>query len=477
MKNGTLEKLNKFLVSRQFAVWSLVVLAAFLTVGGTLPDLTLLSEKELAQLQQSRPFLTWLSSKFQVHQLTRSPVFLILPAAIWLSIMLCTVRRVRSRVARPAGGHSGGEIIQGSSPITFNQPLVSTLEKIRTVLNGRRWKLEETKENDSIRYFAQKGAHGLWGSVIFHLSMLVFLLGMIASILARFDAEMILTEGQTLPLTEDQVLRINRNGIFSPRLPGTQVTLRQFESKFVQDKYPVDFAAHLKLSDGGAPVREGAVKVNKPLKLNQWQIFLHRYGYAPKFQISDENGRLLFDSFVNLVASEPGRTDYFDVHSPALRVESMFLPFSQKENNSPGSGKVVPGVPLMHIRVTESGSSTLGERNIALGQSGRFGNYDITFADLRHWAWFGIAYDPGYPFIVLGFLLCIAGLALRFLIPEKWLQVKVWEKDSTPVVSLAGGSRYFPALFQRELGDICGELQSQVKLVRGESGNGMRRYP
>jgi cytochrome c biogenesis protein ResB len=392
MAMGLLNRANRFLVSRQFAIWSLIILAVLLIVAGTLPDLSLLSEKELAQAQQSKPFLAWISSHFQVQQLTRSPFFLILPAAIWLSILLCSVRRVRSRLQWRQ-----------------NEPGVGLLE--------------------------QKGAHRFLGSVTFHFSMLVFLLGIIVSGLYRFDGEMILTEGQTIQFASDQFLRVNRNGIFSPRFSGTLLTLKRFESKFQQEKYPVDFAAYLNFPEKDAPDRDGVVKVNKPLKIDKWQLFLHRYGYAPRFQISDGSGRVLFDSYVNLVLSEPGQTDYFEVYPRDLKVECSFV--SMPDRTTGSRQRSASDIALVQVRVSKSGIA-LAEHEIPLGQKDHFGEYDVTFSDLRNWVWFGIAYDPGYPFMIVGFLLCIAGLAFRFFSPTEWAQVHSYEKGAPPVAALAG---------------------------------------
>jgi cytochrome c biogenesis protein ResB len=95
---------------------------------------------------------------------------------------------------------------------------------------------------------------------------------------------------------------------------------------------------------------------------------------------------------------------------------------------------------------------------MTLGEVAEFGPYRVTFAELRHWAWFGVVYDPGYIWIVIAFALCVAGLSHRFIYTEKWLSVKVEPQDDAATVSLAGHSRYFPALFEREIEDIRKQL-------------------
>ena len=458
MKSDLLGKTYRFLISRQFAVWSLILLALALIVGGTLPDVSQLSVRELAEMRQSRPTLYWISSNLSTQYMTRSPFFLVLPGAIWLSTALCMIRRLRREIPRSASVPRLREAdFENSISVSIDRPLASVTERIGSVLRGRRWQTEDVSENGAVRYFAQKGAHGFWGSAAFHLGMLVFLLGTVASILGRFDAEMVLTEGQTLAFAEDQMIRVNGKGRLSPRLPGTLVSLDKFESRFEQGKYPVDYAAQLSLMDGPLAIRKEVVRVNQPLKLDRWQIFLHRYGFAPRFEIRDEHGKLLFDSFVNLVFTLTDQTDHFDVPQLPLRLEAQVVPEDGREGVFVVSQSPTPENPVIRIRALVDGES-LGERDVALGDTAEFGSYRVTFAELRHWAWFGVVYDPGYMLIVIAFALCVAGLAYRFIYSEKWLHVKVEQRDDAAMVSLAGRSRYFPALFEREIEDIRKQL-------------------
>ena len=456
-----LKTVNRFLISRQFAVWSLLVLAAALIIGGTLPDFALLSEKEITQLQQSRPALYWISSRFQTAQLTQSPLFLILPGAILLSIAMCTVNRLRRRTQPLFGkAEASGSNVEETSTASIGESLEPVAERVQEVLRRRRWDFQETGKNGAIRYLARKGTRGFWGSVVFHMSMLVFLLGTIISFLGRFDAEMVLAEGQSLSLVEDQLLRVNRKGSLSPALSGKLVTLKKFEATFKEDKYPVDYAAHLGVSDNFGADIEKTVRVNQPVRLDKWQIFLHRYGFAPRFELRDAQGRLFFDYFVNLIIPRPEQTDYFDIPSHGLRVETRFFPDYHESEQGASTRSGIPKNPMMRVRVLRD-EEPLGEKDVRLGETAGLGDIQLTFAELRYWAWFGIVYDPGYALIVLGFILCIAGLAIRFTISEKWLQVNVERQDDKSLVSLTGRSRYFPALFEKEIGSIRRELEPE----------------
>lgn len=471
MKSDLLGKTYRFLISRQFAVWSLILLAGVLIVGGTLPNLSTLSERELGGLRQSRPILHWISSNLQMQELTRSPLFLVIPGSIWLSTALCMIRRLRREAPSRRTYHRASEAdFENTSGVSVDRPQASVAERVEGVLRRRRWQIQEVSENGAIRHFAQKGAQGFWGSVVFHSSMLVCLIGIIASMLGRFDAEMILTEGQTLAFAEDQMLRVNGKGRYAPELPGTLLSLDRFESTFVQDKYPVDYAAHLSLMDSPLSIRKDTVRVNQPLHLERWQIFLHRYGYAPRFEIRDGDGKLLFDGFVNLVFSGTNQADHFDVPHLPLRLEARFVPENKEQGEFVVSRTPTPENPVIRINALVDGES-IGEQEVLVGEAAEFGAYNIKFAELRHWAWFGVVYDPGYWLIVIAFTLCVAGLAHRFIFTEKWLHVKVEERAGGAIVSLTGHSRYFPALFEKEIEDIRRQMLPETAAAGANGGN------
>ncbi len=459
VKTGLSNRIYRFLVSRQFAVWSLVLLALLLIVAGTLPDLALLSEREFTELRESRPVLFLISSRLQVSNLTRSPLFLMLPGAIWLSTALCMFRRLRREVPQPGRRSAATDPdMPDMATISIEQPLEAVQGKVREVLREQRWRLEEINKNGAVRYSGRKGSYGFWGSVVFHLSLLILLLGIIASSIGRFDAEMILAEGQTTAFAEEAMLRVNRKSLLSPSLSGTSITLRKFTADFEEDKYPVDYAAYLLLG-ATAVAREELVRVNHPLTVGRHQVFLHRYGFAPRFHVQDERGMVLLDSFINLIISRPEQTDHFDLPHQGLRIETQLFPDYHLNGETAISRSPSPKNPVMRVRVLADGT-LIGEKDLPVGQMADFGKYRLTFGELRYWAWFGVVHDPGYGFMIIGFIACVTGLALRFADSEKWMHVKVEQQADSVRVALAGRSRYFPALFEEEINDIARKLKS-----------------
>lgn len=450
-----LKSVNKFLISRRFAIFALVLSTAILVAGGIFPDVSLIPDNEVSRLEKSRPIIYWLSSHLHAQQLIQSPIFLLLPLLIAISVTLCTASRVRQRKKRKR--EQVREDVNAKISLVFQQPLAAVLGRFRDVVLRKGWMVTQADHNGVVICTCKKGENGFWGSIIFHSSLLLFMVAVIVSSLTRLDGEIVLTEGQRLPLNETGMLRINRQGRFSPSLPTEQIMLDKFEATFKQNKYPVDYSAHVSVLSDETTRRE-VVRVNRPLKLGRWRLFLHRYGYAPRFVLRDEAGKTVFDYFVNLVISSSENKDFFEIPSCNLRVETQYLPPSDDVAGSSDS------IRAMRVRVV-SNDEVLGEKDIALGGTARFGEYALTFADLRYWALFGIFSDSGYGLVVGAFALCILGLALRFALAEKWLHVKLQQTNGSVDVAIGGRSRYFPALFEEELK----EVSRQMKAVQGTS--------
>jgi hypothetical protein len=162
---------------------------------------------------------------------------------------------------------------------------------------------------------------------------------------------------------------------------------------------------------------------------------------------------------VNLVVTQYGQTDHFDLFDQGLRIETQLFPDYTGNGEIAVSASPLPKNPVMRVRMLAD-ETAMGEADLTPGQTAAFGKYRLTFAELRYWAWFGVVYDPGYGLMVVGFIACVAGLAIRFADSEKWVHVKVEQEADSVRVALAGRSRYYPALFEKEIEGIASKLKS-----------------
>jgi hypothetical protein len=168
---------------------------------------------------------------------------------------------------------------------------------------------------------------------------------------------------------------------------------------------------------------------------------------------------VLVDSFVNLIIGRPEQRDHFDLPHHGLRIEAQLFPDYARNGEAAISRSASPKNPVMRIRVLADGA-VVGTEDLPVGQTADFGRYRVTFGELRYWAWFGVVHDPGYGLMIIGFIACVGGLAVRFADSEKRLHVKIEQQADLVHVALAGRSRYFPALFEEEIDGMAEKLKS-----------------
>lgn len=428
-----LNRAEQFFLSRQVAVVLFVLTLAPLFVAVRIEDASLI---------------------------TASPFFLILPAFIFLSVLLCTLNRLKGRRGKKPhrnaftikrnitlGSHGSGKALAG---------YFIRNGWVRPPVMEREGKGHEAggEAGEGAMVF-MKGGEGFWGSVVFHAGLLVMFIATGVTAATLFNAEILLNEGVPTPLGREGLLRVFREPALPVKLPAGSITLEGFEATFENERFPVDYTAHLKIEDDDG-VQRSECRVNSPLNLKGIQYTINRYGFSPGFRVEDESGKLLFDGFVTLIITDR-KEDFFRVPDTDLIIEVVFFPDFYLKNGQPASRSNQPENPAFGIKVKNIIEKDAGRGKIVkMGESARIRDIVITPTELKYWAHFGISRDAGFPLLFLSFVLMSLGLTVRFIRYEKWLVVT--DENGTGAIELSAYSRYFPALFEAEVERIAANL-------------------
>lgn len=375
-----------------------------------------------------------------IADIATSPFFLVIPAFIFLSVLLCTLDRLRKRKIKAPHG----------SAFLIKRSAVLPLPEAVKYLEGKGWAPFEGRE-DSI--FMVKGENGFWGSMVFHAGLLILIISAVITGATLFSASLLLIEGLPTPLGKEGFLTIGKQPLVPVTYPAGTVTMERFEAVFKDERFPVDFAAHLKLEDAKGE-RDVAVRVNDPLILGGLQYTMDKYWFAPAFRVEDvASGRVLFDGHVSLLPLlELDSEDFFDVPGTGYRIYVRFFPDFEMTDKGSRTRSKIPKNPVFGMRlVDDKGREVERGKLVRLGKTLYMGGLGIKATELRYWAHFGVIRDHGQPLIALSVIVMVAGLVIRFVRHEKWLMV-TGKGEGTEI---AGYSRYFPALFEGEVERIA----------------------
>ncbi|GAB4292929.1 MAG: hypothetical protein Kow0090_07060 [Myxococcota bacterium] len=444
----------QFLLSRKWSSILLLIVAVILIVSSLLPQPDFLTPPERELLKINNPFFYEIALHFNIQRVITSLPFISLLVVIALSLFTCSVKRFLFILRSNKASTLQDEAMNYSFRTSIKQANeAAIIEELLSGCKKRGWVIEKKIISPERRLVFTKGWFGFVGSIIFHFSLLLIVVVVGVGALSRFSAEIALTEGQELSLSRENLLAVYKEPILPLSLPQVTLALSEVTAIYSKGSDPIFYSALLSIKNGGDAV-EKTIAVNSPHTYRNFKLLLKRYGYSPRFIISDETDRTILDSFVNLEGLGEGTVDRFSVPNSDLYVEVKFFPDFDLKSSKPYSRSKEAKNPAYYLRVI-GGNKMLGRNYIVKGASAEFGGVKIKFADLRKWASFLIVKDPSHFPIIVGMALVLVGIGLRFVDSEK----KIWfrlnrNNDEFTLLEWGGRSRYFPALFQEELSSI-----------------------
>ncbi len=343
---------------------------------------------------------------------------------------------------------------------------------------------------------AEKGHLRETGNLLFHVSLLVVLVGIALTSVFGFTGSALVKEHDGFTDTT-----IDYDS-FSPgrfvnidKLPPFSFTLNKFEATY-QRGGPANgdansFAANVSWQPSlGAPPRDYTIEVNHPLSTQGTNVYLANHGYAPHFIVRDGSGHS-FDETVPFIP-QPGTSQYDgvvklpDAKPQQLGITGIFLPTASANpvNGMPTSIFPAPDNPAVVIGVFSGDlglNSGLPQSVYALdtAKMSRIatttlrpgdtltlpnGAGTVTFVGYDQWAAFNITHDPGKPVVFGAVCATVLGLVMSLAIRRRRLWVRASRDDSGRTLVEVGGLTRTDASggFEDEFKRLVTALQSVV---------------
>jgi cytochrome c biogenesis protein len=349
---------------------------------------------------------------------------------------------------------------------------------------------------------AERGYLREAGNLLFHLSVLVVLLGFAYGQLFGYKGGVITVVGQGFSNSLSQYDDFAPGSLFDPdNLSPLGFTVDDFHVKYLtsgpQMGQPTTFWADLTYRDQPQdPARKYRLAVNHPLEVNGANVFLVGNGYAPVVTVRDGHGDVAYQGPVVFLPQDPSNASFGVIKVPdaapqQLGFEGLFLPtygfsmargpFSQFPDAlnpvlslvpyrgalglDAGKPQSVYTLDKSHLRSFPSKDpKRLGpvlRLKLQPGQTVRLpgGAGSIRFDGVRRWVKLQVSNSPGKGVALVGVLLGILGLMGSLFIRPRRTWVRVTRRGGRTVVELAGLDRSSGG----DLGDEMDELERLVK--------------
>lgn len=324
------------LTSMRTALVLLLLLALAAIPGSVVPQQGVDSLKT-SRWQADHPTLTPIYEKLGLFSVYDSPWFSAIYLLLVVSLVGCIVPRSlhywRALRARPPAAPRHLTRLPDHASYTEEAEPEAVLARASEVLRKRRYRVEV--RGDAVS--AERGYSREAGNLLFHLSVLVVLVGFAMGSMLGYKGGVILVVGNTFANNVTQ---------YDDFVPGSLFTAEQMEPfTFRVDDFDVEwltegpakgqargFVSHLTYRESpAADEREYDLKVNHPLAIGETEVFLIGHGYAPVITIRDGNGDVAYSGPTIFLPQDMSFLSFGVVKAPdaqprQIGLEGLFYP-------------------------------------------------------------------------------------------------------------------------------------------------------
>jgi cytochrome c biogenesis protein len=460
----------------------LLLVVAVASVFGSLVPQAATTPRAVADLFDTHPLLARVYEALGLFDVYGSWWFTLVYVLLLISLASCLIPRTRALAKglrqRPQAVRDLEGMRHFAQAVVTGAP-EAVLDRSRRVLRRRRFRVAAADPGLA----AEKGGAREWGSLVFHWSLFLLLIGAVYGKGFGFRGQATVVEGETwteahasydFPPIEG---RFFAEGMHS----GFQLHVREFDAAYHPSGLPRDFVSRVDvIAPDGSSAGEREVRVNHPLAVEGVKVYQQGYGWAPVIEVR-ENGRLLASGPVVFITDTPNdqrRPWRGVVKLPSLRpqvgIEFRLFP-------DPLAG--LADLPMLEARdpflsfrawrgdlrltaaqsvftLDRTGLQPWVDGGMGLGETKRLPEgLDITFRELREYTQFLITRDPGTGIMLAAALLILVGLFPSLYSSRRRVWVRAVRADGEGTLLQVGGfALQRKAAFDEEFREIASEL-------------------
>jgi cytochrome c biogenesis protein len=472
----------------------LLTLLALAAIPGTLLPQRGLNPVRVNDYLAEHTKLGPLLDKLSLFDVFAAPWFAAIYLLLFVSLVGCLVPRIRlhARALRRRPPHAPRRLsrLSTSTQWTTDAPVAEAVGAARELLQRRRWRTElRTEESGAVSLGAEKGYLRETGNLVFHVSLVAMLVGIALGGLFGYKGTVLVVEGGGFANVRSSY------DIFEParlasdtQLAPFAFTLKDFSATYTPDGEPRTFDAVVDYrADPDAEASTHDIRVNHPLSAAGANVYLIGHGYAPRIQVRDARGRLVYDRATPFLPDDAQFASHGVVKVPEglpqqFGLTGFFYPTYGATPFGPQSTFPAPRDPVLDLAAWRGdlglGSGApqsvydlpvaqlehIANAELAPGQTWHLRNgTSVTFVGVSQWATFQIAHDPGKRLVLIAAILIIAGLLTSLTVRRRRFWVRaVPAPDGGPdrrtVVEAAGLARNDAEAFRREFDSLVQQL-------------------
>ena len=434
---GFLRWIWRQLTSMRTALVLLLLLAVASIPGSIFPQRSQNPLKVNEYYSTNPQLAKWLDS-LSLFNVYSSPWFSAIYILLFISLIGCVLPRTweHFKMARalPPITPKNLERLEEFTEIRSDSSSAEILAKAEAHLRSRRFRIRRLP--DSIG--AEKGFIRESGNLIFHLSLILLLVGVAFGSLGGMKADVIVSEGETFTNVATSYDSLTTGTLFSiDDLPPFSIKVEKFSAKYdLVTSAPLDYQLRVKVIDKpGASPRDEVVRVNSPLTFGSTRVYLQANGYSPIVTVRNKEGAVVLRGPIPFLPQDGALTSIGAIKVPDMEPQlgfvAKFLPTAERTAERGGfstypealkplldlaawSGDLGldSGIPQSVYRLNTEKLTQIGLAALKPGDRWELpeGVGSLTFDGFVPWVNLQVVSDPGKRYSFFGSVMILLGL-------------------------------------------------------------------
>lgn len=454
---------------------TLLFIAALAAIPGSLIPQRPVSPVQVDDFRTDNPTLGRVYDALGLFEVYTSPWFSAIYLLLLISLLGCIIPRIRVYAtavrAQPVRTPRNLARLPAYARIPARDNAVEAAE---AHLRARRFRVRRIDEAGGTSLSAERGYLREAGNLVFHVSLVVLLVGVAIGVLFGYRGTAIVPVGSGFANTLTQYDELTSGAEFTDvDLTPFGVLVDDFTVRFetgrVNTGQPREFTAYVRVTDRpGAPERAETIEVNHPLEIDGAQVHLLGHGYAPRVTVTDGNGDIAFSGPVVFLPQDGNFTSSGVIKAPDARpdrlaFEGIFVPTAPVDSPMPqslfpdaynpelflnafsGPPREPTGVPENVYSLNQEGLTQYRQTDgdllrFRLKPGERFdlpdGRGTVTFDGVQRWVRLQVSSTPGLPLALGAVLVGVAGLCLSLFVRPRRLWVRIRDDGTVEVAGL-----------------------------------------
>jgi cytochrome c biogenesis protein len=487
---------------RQLTSMRTALILLFLLALGAIPGSVIPQDNvdalAAAQWRREHTTLAPIYEKLGLFSVYDSAWFAAIYVLLMVSLVGCILPRtrvyLRAATARPPKTPRNLSRLPEYRSFSTDAEPDAVLDQARAALRGYRIDRHESSLS------AERGYLREAGNLLFHLSVLIVLVGFASGSLLGYKGGVIVVTGGQFANISSQYDEFDPGALFDAKdLAPFSFKLTDFDVKFLtkgrEAGMAQNFSAGLDYwTSDDAKKQHTRVSVNHPLSIDGSKVYLIGHGYAPNVTVRNADGSIAYNgpvvftpddsSFrssgvIKVPDAAPKQLGFRGEFYPTYAFTMATGPFSAfPDAKNPALSMLVyagdlgmdNGVPQSVYALDMSGLKQVKSDgkpfrvDLALGKTVQLpdGLGSITFNGVDRFVKLQVSRNPGGWIALLGMVLALTGLLGSLFIRPRRIWVSVRREDGRTLVEVAGLDRSAGGDLSGQVDDLVGELKERA---------------